>query len=102
MIRRIVCFLSQWLICSWYHKKHRCYPEVWDRGLDGPWHCHLCYPCGDGITELVREQSSKEEFIKHCEMNGIRRTWLGRYKKMGDNGRKNWEKCNEKATKKDS
>jgi len=41
-------------------------------------------PCGDSLSEMVRKHSSKEEFIKHCEMNGIRRTWFGRYVKRGD------------------
>jgi len=48
-IKRITRFLYKWLWCSWLHKRRRCYPEVWDRGLDGPWHCSKCHPCGEGI-----------------------------------------------------
>lgn len=78
---KTIYFLSKWLICSWKHKGHRCYPEVWDRGPDGPWHCDLCYPCGTSLSELIRNNLSQEQFDKHCEMNNMRRTWLGRYKK---------------------
>ena len=41
-----------WLICSWKHRKHRCYPETWGRGLKGPWHCDKCHPCGEIFDHL--------------------------------------------------
>ena len=47
--KRITRFLYKWLWCSWVHRRRRCYPEVWDRGLDGPWHCPKCHPCGEGL-----------------------------------------------------
>lgn len=37
------------------HRRHRCYPEVWGRGLKGPWHCTKCHPCG-----LVWERRAAE------------------------------------------
>lgn len=52
-LKRITRFLYKWLWCSWQcnSKKidgpNRCYPEVWGRGLNGPWHCTKCHPCGE-------------------------------------------------------
>lgn len=40
--------------CRFVHQRHRCHPEVWDRGLDGPWHCRLCHPCGEELDALMR------------------------------------------------
>ena len=48
-------WLRKWLICSWFHNKWRCYPEVWDRGLDGPWHCSKCHSCSEGLMKLLKE-----------------------------------------------
>jgi len=47
---------KKWLICSWLHKKKRCYPEVWDRGLKGPWHCTKCTPCLGGFLDDKRNK----------------------------------------------
>ncbi len=44
--------LYKWLICSWLHNDWRCYPEVWGRGLKGPWHCSNCHPCGEDLEDL--------------------------------------------------
>lgn len=47
-------FIKKWLWCSWMHRKHRCYPTVWDeegaKSMDIPykpnmWHCTKCTPC---------------------------------------------------------
>lgn len=46
------CWLWKWMWCSWVHRRHRCYPEVWDRGLDGPWHCAECHPCSEVFDVL--------------------------------------------------
>ena len=43
----------KWLVCWLFHRKHRCYPEVWGRGLDGPWHCEKCHPCSEAIDRLL-------------------------------------------------
>ncbi len=52
--------VKKWLICSWKHEEDRCYPEVWDRGLDGPWHCAKCHPCGKGLIEWLESVSRKK------------------------------------------
>lgn len=40
-------------ICSWLHRRGRCYPEAWGRGLDGPWHCKKCHPCGEALGKVM-------------------------------------------------
>ncbi len=52
-LKRITRSLYKWPWCSWTHNKRRCYPEVWDRGLDGPWHCEKCHPCGEDLGIVV-------------------------------------------------
>jgi hypothetical protein len=37
------------IYCRFFHRKYLCYPEVWGRGLKGPWHCSECHPCGESI-----------------------------------------------------
>ncbi len=55
--------VKKWLICSWKHWDHRCYPESWSRGLDGPWHCTLCHPCNKDFDKLLgREPVSRFKF----------------------------------------
>jgi len=46
-------FLWKWLFCSIFHRKNRCFPEVWGRGLRGPWHCSRCHPCGEELKDLL-------------------------------------------------
>jgi len=46
-------WLWKWMWCKWVHRRELCYPEVWDRGLDGPWHCAKCHPCGEGLDRLM-------------------------------------------------
>jgi hypothetical protein len=41
--------MKKQLWCRFFHKDDRCYPEVWGRGLDGPWHCARCHPCGEDL-----------------------------------------------------
>lgn len=59
--------MSRWLFrikkhlwCRFFHWRDRCYPEVWGRGLNGPWHCARCHPCGEALEKLL-EQFSKEK-----------------------------------------
>ena len=59
-LKRVGQFLWKWLFCRWFHDKHRCFPEVWDRGLDGPWHCCKCHPCSEGL-EIALEEMRKNE-----------------------------------------
>lgn len=68
-------FLWKWLFCRWFHDKHRCFPEVNDRGLDGPWHCAECHPCGEGIfDELpISPQMSSKKLRAMAEH--IRKLW---------------------------
>jgi hypothetical protein len=42
----------KWLVCSWKHREYKCYPEVWGRGLKGPWHCNKCHPCGEDFKKI--------------------------------------------------
>ena len=44
--------LHKWLICSWLHWKHRCYPEVW-KERSYKWHCTKCHPCGFWLDALT-------------------------------------------------
>lgn len=48
-------FLYKWLWCSWMHRKYKCYPEIWGRGLNGPWHCAKCHKCGEGLSIFLGE-----------------------------------------------
>ena len=44
------------LVCSWRHRKHRCYPAVWEedeRIWRKLWHCMKCHPCGEGLEKLL-------------------------------------------------
>lgn len=44
--------------CRFIHWRHRCYPEVDGRGLEGPWHCTRCHPCGEEIDALLKSTIS--------------------------------------------
>jgi hypothetical protein len=50
--RWIIYLMKKWLICYWLHDGYKCYPEFWDRGLKGPWHCAKCHPCNDWFKKL--------------------------------------------------
>lgn len=52
--------LWKYLYCSWAHRDYRCYPEVWGRGLDGPWHCTICHPCGEELDRLLKKLEKDE------------------------------------------
>ena len=39
------------IFCWLFHRKHRCYPEVW-KVERGNWHCEKCHPCTEGFVEL--------------------------------------------------
>jgi hypothetical protein len=50
--------IKKWLICSWLHKKWRCYPRVWE--LDTYiWHCSYCEPCSNELDKLLKNLSIK-------------------------------------------
>lgn len=55
-LKRITRFLWKYLWCSWKHRKDKCYPEVWNRGLDGPWHCMRCHDCGEAFDFICDEK----------------------------------------------
>lgn len=55
-------WLKTRLICSWKHDQHKCYPEVWGRGLEGPWHCAECHPCGEEFDHL----DDLENYARGC------------------------------------
>lgn len=40
------------LFCRFFHRRHRCYPEVWKEVSD--WHCAECHPCGE-IFDLLED-----------------------------------------------
>ena len=56
-----VRFIAKWIYCSWAHRGHRCYFEVWDRGPDGPWHCNKCHPCGEIFDIWQKKMDAKEK-----------------------------------------
>jgi hypothetical protein len=39
--------LKKFFWCRFQHRRKLCHPEVWGRGLAGPWHCASCRPCGE-------------------------------------------------------
>ena len=50
--------------CRFFHRHDRCYPEVWGRGLNGPWHCSRCVSCGaalDYVLELVEIEKKEKK-----------------------------------------
>lgn len=51
------------VFCRFSHRRDRCYPEVWGRGLDGPWHCSRCVPCGTALDFLI-ERLELEKKLK--------------------------------------
>lgn len=51
-LKRITRFLYKWFWCSWIHRKHRCYPAVWDKN-DNSWHCTECHDCAEGIDMIT-------------------------------------------------
>lgn len=67
--------LSQWLYCSWAHKKHRCYPEV-NKINPTAWHCEKCHPCGEGVDEFLETYSDGWHFRWELD---TRHLWIGCY-----------------------
>lgn len=60
----MVAYLWKWLVCSWAHRRHRCYPTVWGpkeaADMDIPyrpkrWHCTRCHPCWESLEEAIAE-----------------------------------------------
>ena len=52
--------IKKHLYCRFFHKKHRCYPDVSGKGLKGVWHCRKCYPCGDVFEKLLKKRIKNE------------------------------------------
>lgn len=50
-MKRLLALLWKHLWCRFFHE--RCWPEVWGHGLDGPWNCVDCHPCGEEIDRLI-------------------------------------------------
>lgn len=59
----ILKFIWKWLYCSWVHRKHHCFPVVWDREISydlgikhdpNYWHCRKCHPCNEGLDKLKK------------------------------------------------
>lgn len=67
----ILRFLWKWLVCSWFHRKDLCYPEVWGRGLKGPWHCMKCHPCGEELAEIFGEAVAEETLDRDEMVHGV-------------------------------
>ena len=63
--------IKKYLYCRFFHRKDLCYPEVWDRGLDGPWHCGKCHPCGEGLMEMLESLGSRDEFSQKMQVKTI-------------------------------
>ena len=55
MIKTLLHNIKKYCYCRFFHKKHLCYPEVWDKGLKGSWHCRKCHPCGEVFDKLLSE-----------------------------------------------
>lgn len=66
-------WLWKWLVCSWLHRRHRCYPIVWNKSAakeydlpwptigDCYWHCHKCHPCNEAINKLLAEEQAEAQ-----------------------------------------
>ena len=63
--------LKKWLFCRWFHETHRCFPEVWDRGLEGPWHCGKCHPCNEGLQNF-EDSINRAEKLKRLHAGSPR------------------------------
>lgn len=59
---RFLAWFRKWFWCSWQHE--RCYPEVWGRGIRGPWHCVECHPCGEEVQRLWDRAHEHEAKMK--------------------------------------
>lgn len=56
--------MQKWLWCSWVHRKHRCYPEVWEPKSNF-WHCTKCHPCSEGLLRFIdQQQDMPADFAK--------------------------------------
>lgn len=63
-------FLYKWLVCSWGHRKHRCYsmfyqpkPGIYVEDLKY-WHCEKCHDCGEELDILFgRTQDAQDEYV---------------------------------------
>ena len=54
MLKRGIFYnIKKYFYCKFFHRKYLCYPEVWDRGLKGPWHCSECHPCGEDLQNML-------------------------------------------------
>lgn len=51
LLRHVSRYLWQYGVCSWLHRRHRCYPGVDDPALE-LWHCQRCHPCVEGLIRL--------------------------------------------------
>jgi len=51
---------KKYCYCKFFHNRYLCYPEVWGRGVKGPWHCSKCHPCGEWIDILLKELERKK------------------------------------------
>ena len=58
-IKRPLYNIKKYCYCKFFHKRWLCYPEVWDRGLKGPWHCSKCHPCGEGLEKILKIAEKK-------------------------------------------
>ena len=54
-------FLKKNLWCRFFHRKHRCYPEVWKVDI-GNWHCDKCSPCSEWIDKLEKQLDTLERY----------------------------------------
>lgn len=63
MIKKIILNIpyniKKYCYCKFIHDKYKCFPEVWGRGLKGPWHCAKCHPCGESLMSAL-EKINKE------------------------------------------
>ena len=51
--------IKKYCYCNFFHDKYKCFPEVWDRGLKGPWHCSKCHPCGEELKKVFKKIKGK-------------------------------------------
>lgn len=72
-IKRFSRYVWKHLFCRVFHNKHRCFPEVWGRGLKGPWHCDKCHPCNE-IWDIYFPYGDPECSLDEKESSNVERS----------------------------
>lgn len=64
IIPRLRRWVWKWFLCSWFHRRHKCWPIVWDSKSDY-WHCERCHDCGETFDILLNGLDEKGRIINN-------------------------------------